>query len=49
MTRGKSDNRRKLVTFDVVDHHAEAYADRLFALFDQKEAEIWRKEWKRTL
>ena len=37
----------KAVAFDVVDDHAEAYASRLLDLFDQKEAEIWRSEWKK--
>jgi hypothetical protein len=45
-TQGKSNKRRKLVSFDVVDDHAEAYAARLFDLFTQKEAEEWRTEWK---
>jgi hypothetical protein len=48
-TTGKNSNRRKIINFDRVDTHAEAYASRLFETFDQAETEKWRKQWRRKM
>jgi hypothetical protein len=44
-TIGASDDRRKIISFDKVDAHSVQYANRLFAAYERREGEEWRKQW----
>lgn len=48
-TKGKNDDRKKVVDFLVVDQYAEAYGKRLLDLFEQRDSEEWRKKWTKEL
>lgn len=50
LTTGRNASRRKMVTWETVDHLSEGYAARLFDLFEKsKGQEQWRRQWKKDL
>lgn len=46
-TVGENSNRRKIVSFELVEEHSAGYAARLFAAYERREGEEWIKEWQK--